>query len=114
MWFSIAVLASLVATGSPSKTRSTISGDSQARWIRLLGDPLADRNLRHGLRFSGRELLEPERGTRDRLCHGGVLYSGILILENQLARSAAGRGRNNRPGQTGLKARHNRCSAPAP
>jgi hypothetical protein len=33
---SIAALASAVASGSPSKTRPTRSGDNQARWIRLL------------------------------------------------------------------------------
>jgi hypothetical protein len=33
---SIAPLADAVASGSPSRTRLTISGDSQARWIRLL------------------------------------------------------------------------------
>src|SRR4030081_3898142 len=33
---SIAPLANAVAAGSPSNTRSTISGDNQARWIRLL------------------------------------------------------------------------------
>jgi hypothetical protein len=33
---SVAALANTVASGSLSKTRSTISGESQARWIRLL------------------------------------------------------------------------------
>ena len=33
---SIAALAKAVAAESPSKTRSTTSGESQARWIRLL------------------------------------------------------------------------------
>jgi len=33
---SIAVLATEVASGSPSRTLLTRSGDSQARWIKLL------------------------------------------------------------------------------
>jgi hypothetical protein len=33
---SIALLANAVASGSPSMTRPTRSGDNQARWIRLL------------------------------------------------------------------------------
>src|ERR1700736_5419974 len=33
---SMALLANAVASGSPSRTRPTRSGDNQARWIRLL------------------------------------------------------------------------------
>ena len=53
----------------------------------IVGDPFANRNFRHRLRFAGRELFEPDRSACDRLYDNGVRCFGILILENEFAGS---------------------------
>ena len=62
----------------------------------VVGDVFTNCNFRHRLRFSHRELFEPDRGACDRLYDNGVRCFSILILVNEFAGSATGHGGNSR------------------